>query len=172
MVNEKILENTSKGVVNLKDLKKTAGYPSDQALEKGPVVVIECVEEIPCNPCEAVCKKNVIVVEEPISNLPRLVNLDACTVCGQCVIECPGLAIFIVHKHYSKDKALITIPYELKPLPEIGEKVVGLDRSGNEVCEAEIIKVQNNKSFNKTNLIKFSVPKEYVEEVRFFKRKK
>lgn len=160
-----------KNIVSLEELKKSPGYPSDEVMNKGPAVVIECVQEIPCDPCEDVCKKKVIVVGKPITNLPKLVNVENCTNCGQCVLACPGLAIFIVDKTYSKDRTLITIPYELIPLPEVGEKVIGLDRSGNEVCDAEIIKVQTNKKFNNTSLVKLAVPKKYTEEVRFFKRK-
>ena len=164
------LKNICKGVVSIEEFKNTPGYPNKERMNKGPVPVIECKEEIPCNPCETFCKKKVIEVGEPITNLPKLVNLDACNNCGQCVVKCPGLAIFIVDKTYSKDKAAITIPYEFLPLPNEGEIVRSLNRRGEEVCDGQIIKVNSSRNNNGTSLVKFTVPKEYAEKVRFFKK--
>ena len=47
--------------IDFKYITKMCGYPSKERLAKGPIVVIECPEEIPCNPCETICPKNVIL---------------------------------------------------------------------------------------------------------------
>ena len=60
------------GTIPEKELEESPGYPSQKDLKRGPVAVIECTEEIPCNPCETVCKRGAIVVGEPITNLPHL----------------------------------------------------------------------------------------------------
>lgn len=150
-------------------IKKTPGYPSEARLNQGPVAVIECLEEIPCNPCETVCPKKAITVGEPITNLPKV--HDICTGCGRCVAVCPGLAIFIVDRTYSETESAITVPYELFPFPNKGDKIIGLNRQGGSVCDGTVIKVNSNKSFNRTNLVTIAVPKKFSNEVRFFKFK-
>ena len=157
--------------VDFKDIEMKCGYPSKKRLEKGPVVVIECPEEIPCNPCETICPKNVITVGKPITNIP-VVDEDKCDGCGVCIAICPGLAIFIVDETFSQDKAAITIPYEILPLPDEGELVDALDRNGNVVCEGEIIKIKDFKKANHTFLVTIAVPKKHSESVRNFKRQR
>jgi len=172
MVKNNLKENKmARGFLSLGDLKKIPGYPSEERFKKGPVVVVECLEEIPCNPCETTCNKNVIKVGDPITNLPVLADESACNGCGNCVIKCPGLAIFVVDKTYSKDSATVAIPYELLPLPVKGAGVVCIDRKGNEVCEGTVLKVLSGKALNKTNVVTIIIPKEFADTVRFFKIK-
>jgi len=161
----------AKGFISIEDLKKVPSYPSEERFKRGPVAVIECLEEIPCNPCETACSRNAIKVGYPITNRPVLVDEAACNGCGNCIIKCPGLAIFVVNKAYSEEKATIVMPYELLPLPEKGSNVVCLDRKGNAICEGIILKVLSGKALNKTNLITVLIPKEYADVVRFFKIK-
>jgi len=141
------------------------GYPSEKRLDEGPVAVIECVQEIPCNPCESVCSFNAIIVGQPITNLPVLIE-ENCVGCGKCVPVCPGLAIFIVDRTYSETEAAISIPYEFIPLPTPGEIVDALDRNGIPVCKAHIISVSNPPRNDKTAVIKLAVPKGYSDIVR------
>jgi Fe-S-cluster-containing hydrogenase component 2 len=151
----------------LEKLKKSPGYPSRERLEKGPVAVIECLEEIPCNPCETVCPKKSIKVGKPITNLPEFNN--ECNGCGKCMVVCPGLAIFMVDRSFSDREAAISIPYELLPLPEKGDSVITLSRNGEVVCKGRVERVKTGKSFNKTNIITISVPKQFSDIVRFFR---
>ena len=85
------------GYISKQELIDAKQDISDARYAKGPVAVIECVQEIPCNPCEGACKFNAITIGEPITNLPKI-NETNCTGCGVCVAQCPGLAIFIVDK--------------------------------------------------------------------------
>ena len=79
-------------------------------------------EKIPCNPCEAVCKRSIITVGQPITNYPKLIDPKGeCTGCSRCMVICPGLAIFIVDKTFSETEASVSVPYEQLPLPEEGE---------------------------------------------------
>jgi Fe-S-cluster-containing hydrogenase component 2 len=166
------IKSSNKFMLELDEIKKTPGYPSEERLNKGPTAVIECVEEIPCNPCETVCSKNSIAVGKPITNLPRLVDQNSCNGCGNCVVRCPGLAIFIVDKTFSEKSTALSLPYELLPLPEINEKVKALNRNGEYVCEGTVHKVRAAKSLNHTNVVTIIIPKEFTNEVRFFKRGK
>ena len=159
-----------KFALSLDEIKKTPGYPSEERLNKGPVAVIECVEEIPCNPCETICSRNSIVVGKPIINLPSLIDPESCNGCGNCIVKCPGLAIFVVDKTFSENEAAISLPYELLSLPEINEKIQALNRNGEVVCDGRVHKVCSAKSLNHTNVVTIIIPKEFANEVRFFKR--
>ena len=157
------LEQT--GALTTKELAKLPGMPSQERMERGPVVVIECAQEIPCNPCESLCKQGAIGVGEPITNLPML-NEDKCTGCGLCIAGCPGQAIFVVDATYSAQEATVQMPYEFLPLPEKGAAVDGLDREGRVMCEGRVLKVLSPKGYDRTPVVKVAVPKDCAMEVR------
>ena len=149
------------GVATEKDLEKAV--PSKQRLSKGPVAVIECFQEIPCDPCSAACPFGAIKAFADINNLPEI-DFDKCTGCAICVSACPGLAIFVIDENYSNNEALIKLPYEMIPLPKKGEEVDGLDRSGNIRCSCIVEKVAKTK--NKTSIVSVIVPKSLSMEIR------
>lgn len=150
----------------LKKIKSSPGYPSKRRFAKGPVAVIECPEEIPCNPCENVCPSKAIIVGSPITNLPRLIE-DRCTGCGLCIPACPGLAIFVVNINYSQKEASISIPYELLPLPKVGDEVKVLNREGKPICKGKVIKLSDGRDH--TKIVTVAVPKEFFEVARGIK---
>ena len=117
-------------------------FPPMERINRGPVAVVECYQKIPCNPCQTACPTGAIQIGDDINDIPR--RDDAvCTGCGLCVAKCPGLSIMIVDGSKSAETVEFRIPYEFLPLPEEGERVVGLDRAGQPVCEAKVIKVMN-----------------------------
>lgn len=136
--------------------------PSAERLAKGPVAIFECFQQIPCNPCADACPKQAIIVRE-INDCPSL-EAERCNGCGICMTHCPGLSIFVVDYSYTEDAALVKLPYEFSPLPEPGVMVDALNRKGQSVGNAKVIRVQT--SANKTNIIWLSVPKELAMEVR------
>ncbi len=139
--------------------------PLERGEVEGSVAVIECFQEIPCNPCETACPSGAITIGDRISDLPRL-DKDKCTGCGLCVAHCPGLAIFVVEK--GNGRARITLPYEYLPVPEVGERVNALDRRGRVVGEAVVERVRNPKSFRLTTLVTLVVDEGLHEVVRSF----
>ncbi len=151
--------------------RDTPGYPSEERIKKGQVAIVECAEEIPCNPCEAICPKKAITVGEPITNLPVL-DEDKCSGCGKCVSICPGLAVFILNLNYSEKEASLTIAHEFVPLPEKGELVRCLDREGKELCQGKIIRVVPPEKNERTCLVSFVFPKEFYREARNIKVKR
>ena len=153
------------GYVSQQELEQSPGYPSQERLQQGPVVVIECPQEIPCNPCEEACPYQAITVGEPITNCPQL-HEEKCIGCGVCIAQCPGLAIFLVDLTYSEGLATVAFPYEYLPLPEVGQKVTTVNRAGEPVCEGEVIKVMNAKANDRTPVITVSVPRKYATTVR------
>jgi Fe-S-cluster-containing hydrogenase component 2 len=152
------------GIPSKAELEASPGYPKEEDLAKGPLVVIECVQDIPCNPCES-CPKGAIVVGEPITNLPRF-DASKCDACGLCIPVCPGQAIFRVDLTYSQHEATVSFPYEFLPLPEKGDVVKGVNRAGEVVCQATVLRVQKPARFDHTAVVTLIVPGELAMEVR------
>jgi len=157
-----MLERT--GIPTDDDLEKV--LPDKKRLAQGPVVIIECFQKIPCDPCAISCKLGAIKPFKDINDLP-IIDFDKCTGCGICVSSCPGLAIFVIDTSYSDKKSLIKIPHEMLPLPERGEDVYALDRTGTILGKAKVVRVLKIK--NKTNIISLEVPKSMTMEVRSIK---
>ena len=149
--------------------RDSPGYPSKRRMKKGPVAVIECVQEIPCNPCEQACPFKAISIGLPITNLPVL-HEDACRGCGKCVAGCPGLAIFLLDADHDKKNATLTIPWEFIPLPEKGGSVTCLNREGKPVCRGTVTEVTDPEKNGKTALVTCMFPKKHSAEVRFLHR--
>jgi len=148
------------GVLTLEKLKDT--LPSKERFEKGPVVIIECIQKIPCNPCVSACRFGAIKKKSLVD--PPEVDYEKCTGCGECVSICPGLAIFVVNLNYGQDEALIMLPYELLPVPKKGEVYEALDRKGEPVGEARIIAARTKK--DRTTVVVIAVKKSLAMAVR------
>lgn len=158
------------GYLEFDELKSIQKLPDDERYAKGPVAVIECVQEIPCNPCEAACSFGAIHIGEPITNLPAL-DGEKCVGCGVCVSRCPGLAIVIVNKVYSETTATVSFPFEYCPTPAVGEIRGAMNRKGEVLCNGKIVKVVNPASFDHTPVVTVEIPKEYADEVRTVERR-
>ena len=168
--NNQLLSWTSKGaasegVPSPEELEKSPGYPGLKSLRKGPVVVIECLQEIPCNPCEAACPSGAITIGASINNLPVL-DEDKCTGCGLCISSCPGLAIFVLDLNHDHESALISFPFEYFPLPMVGEEVPATDREGKEICRGKVVKIIDKPISGHTPVISISIPQKYALLVR------
>ncbi len=155
---------------------KTRGYlkkeevqlPAKKVTENGPVPIIECPEEIPCNPCRENCPAGAIEMER-INGIPE-VDYDKCSGCGICLEVCPGLAIFTVDRS-PEEGAELTLPYEF-PLPEVGETVSALNRRGETLTKVPVKAAKNKKeSAGDTPSVTVHVPEEHVNEVRNIRRK-
>ena len=125
------------GVLTEDDLN----IPTEEQLRRG-VAIIECIQEIPCNPCVDVCPTKAVSMQD--INAPPHVDFDACIGCAQCVAICPGLACFVVK--LEDDNALVTLPYEMLPIPEEGDLVAALNRSGEKIGEAVIKKIKTGNT--------------------------
>lgn len=150
-----------KGFVDDTEISRFPGFTKQLGIHP----VIECTQNIPCNPCQDACSKGCIKIGENITALPVVNNPCQCVDCGMCVASCPGQAIFLV----DSEKGEITLPYEFLPLPKEGDRGRGLSRSGQPLCEAEVVRVRSSKAFDSTNLVTIKVPAEYTDTVRFFK---
>lgn len=157
------------GVPSEEELRACPGVPSEARMAKGRVACIECVQEIPCNPCESLCPFGAITVGEPITSLPVL-HEDKCTGCGTCVAGCPGLAITIVDGSYSDTEAAIDFPFEYLPLPNVGDTVEAVGRDGQVLCPGTVLKVTKLPAYAGTAVIRMAVPRAFIGSVRSMKR--
>lgn len=172
----KDIKETEEGSPISQNLLKTGHLDTDEikvypgfVKKAGVHPVIECTQNIPCNPCQDACKFGCISIGEHLTSLPVVVKEADCRNCGMCVASCPGQAIFLIDEDYDEKYAAVTMPYELLPYPKEGDLGIGCDRSGAEVCKAEVISVKTSKAFDRTALLTIKVPKEYSEQVRFYK---
>jgi thioredoxin reductase/Fe-S-cluster-containing hydrogenase component 2 len=176
----------SKGRADI--VKTDEGYPLSQSLLKngfvaddetkdfpsfshggGIRVVMECTQNIPCDPCQDACPQGCIKVGRDITLLPSLHTDKKCTGCGLCVGACSGQAIFLINDTFEEGYGTVGLPYEFLPLPEKGDAGRALDRSGREVCDAVVVDVRNSKAMDKTPMLVMKVPKAELGRARFFK---
>ncbi len=155
------------GVLAEGELSCCPGVPRAERLAHGACAVVECSEEIPCNPCEANCPRGAIRIGDDVTCRPTL-DTEQCVGCGICVPRCPGLAIFLVDlSRHDGDR--VTIPYEFLPLPTTGSSVQGLDREGASVCRAKVLSVNAGAQNDRTAAVTLLVPKGFGMRVRFFR---
>ena len=159
------------GYLSDEELAALPGVPSLERMLQGPVAVIECAQEIPCNPCVTICTKFAISIKGSLTGLPKI-HEGLCIGCSLCIPICPGQAIFVVDGSYSVTEAVVKVPYEYLPLPQVGEIVSAVGRDGQYRCDAKVLQVLNNKRVDHTPVVSLSVPKELMMEVRSFKVKR
>lgn len=158
-------ESLITGYLSDEELKGSPGIPSEKRRRLGPVAVIECLQDIPCNPCESSCKVGAIVVGDDITNIPKL-SEDKCIACQTCVYICPGQAIFMVDESLQGDLASVMLPYEYRPLPAKGDTVTALDRAGRELGDAAVLAVRQTKKMDQTATITIEVPRQWSMQAR------
>ncbi len=172
----KLVKKTDEGIdVSMNLLEK--GYVSEDEITRYPGVtkqkgihpVIECTQNIPCNPCQDACPKGCIKIGANITSLPVVNGDNPCIGCGMCVVSCSGQAIFLVEEDVAPGFGEVTMPYEFLPLPQVGDKGVALGRDGKKVCDCEVTKVRTAPAFDHTNLVTIKVPNEMLMKARFYK---
>jgi Fe-S-cluster-containing hydrogenase component 2 len=142
------------GILSLKNLK----LPTKKQLEKG-VAILECIQEIPCDPCVESCPVKAISMKD--INAPPVNDYEKCIGCTKCVGVCPGLAIFVVK--IKDDKAFVTLQYEFLPIPKVGDKVQALNRKGEKVGIGIVRRIVRQ---GKTIVVTVEIEKDLLMDVR------
>ena len=164
-------DSSKTGFLSEEELRGGPGIPSQARRQKGAVAVLECLEDIPCNPCESICKFDAITVGEDITT-PPLLTEDNCVGCRSCVPICPGQAIFLVDESLPDDKAAIEMPYEYRPLPQKGDIVIALDRAGQQIGDATVTAVKKTEKMDRTATVIIEVPRNWSMRARAIRLKR
>ncbi len=140
------------------------------AAEAGVFPVLHCNQEIPCDPCTAVCPNALIEMDETdIRRLPRFVvekGGKGCTGCEKCVAICPGLAITLVDYRKDADFPTVAVPFELlKETLKPGDIVTVEDTEGAPLGRVEVGAVKALKANDRTVIVKVRAPKEYAKRI-------
>ena len=138
--------------------------------EEGVFPVFHCQQEIPCNPCSAVCPLGLIHIDpNDIRKRPEYIGDKIgkkCIGCANCVAVCPGLAITLVDYRKDPEYPTVTLAYEFprETLP-IGEKVTVLATEGEVLGTAEVISVRETPLSPGTLLVQVRAPKAYAKRI-------
>ena len=152
-------------------LKSKPGHAAPEDLpdyEDGVFPVIHCTQEIPCDPCSAICPQGLIHIEETdIRKTPVFLgNNYCCGGCEQCVSICPGLAITLVDYRNNPDKPIVSIPFEyLRDKLPGNKKVVVTDTQGMELGEVNIVEVDSIPASDRTLIVRVEAPKAIAQKI-------
>ncbi|OFW60163.1 MAG: hypothetical protein A2Y75_02450 [Candidatus Solincola sediminis] len=131
----------------------------------GPRALIDCWQEIPCDPCQEACAQGSIVLSSGICAPPAL-HAEKCNGCGKCVAICPGMAIFLVDRSIGSGLARVTVPYEMRDEIRLGGEAWAVDGEGNYLAEGRITRVSGAGRPGRTMLLTIEVPEEWALKVR------
>ena len=146
-----------------------AVYPPKELWDskKNGLVIVECPQRIPCNPCNTSCPTGAIIPFKDINDTP-LIAYEKCTGCAMCVAVCPGLACYVIDMTFEADKALYKLPYEMLPKPAKGDSVDCLGRTGEFLAKGTVVAVTEPKK-DRTLVVHVAAPKELFRDIRAIK---
>lgn len=137
-------------------------------LPAGVMPVFHCNQEIPCDPCSALCPHGLIVLDsKDIRSIPTFIgNNYCCEACEMCVAGCPGLAITLVDYRTNPERPVISIPYEFPDeIINKSDPVTILDTEGNPLGNAEIFDIHTIPTSDRTRVIQVETSKELAPHV-------
>ncbi|MBE0688073.1 MAG: FAD-dependent oxidoreductase [Anaerolineaceae bacterium] len=161
----KSLYRTSEILKSKPGANKKVEYPE---IEEGVFPIIHCTQEIPCDPCSALCPHGLIFIDnKDIRSTPVFLGDGfCCEVCEQCVAGCPGLAITLVDFRSNLDMPIISVPYEFNRDP-IQEKdlVTAMDTEGKPLGEFEVLSVHTIPSSDRTLVVHLQAPRKIASRI-------
>jgi len=124
--------------------------------------VIHCHQEIPCDPCAAVCPYHLIKLDGmDIRSVPVYCPADGkdCIGCERCIAICPGLAITLVDYRKDPKSPTVSIPLEFPESSlKIGDPVTVTDETGSIIGEYPLLSTRSLRQFPTTLIARVQVP--------------
>ncbi len=124
--------------------------------------VIHCHQEIPCDPCAAVCPYHLINLDgNDIRSLPIYCPNEErdCIGCERCVAICPGLAITLVDFRKDPLNPIVSIPLEFSAsLLTEGDLLSVTDETGTFLGEFPLMSIRSLRQYPKTLIVHVQVP--------------
>ncbi len=136
--------------------------------EEGVFPVFHCLQEIPCDPCTAVCKQGLIRIDpNDIRAIPHFAHDEGrCSGCQRCVTNCPGLAITLVDYRQDADFPTVTLAYEfLQDSIAVGDTVTVLDTEGAVLGAVEVLSARAIKANDRTIEVKVRAPRAIAKRI-------
>ena len=155
------------GIFSLEELEAAGHVPPEARIARGGVVMAECIQNIPCDPCRVSCPVKAISMEG-INDNP-CVDFEACIGCRSCIYRCPGLAIFYMDA--SGDRGVLGLPCEMRPLPAIGAGVEMLDRAGEPLGPGKVLRVELTPNHDRTAVVILETDRELLLKARHFRER-
>jgi len=144
-----------------------AANPSPEA---GLVPVFHCVQEIPCNPCAAICPRGAIILDaDDIRTLPRLAPQSKdhdCAGCEKCVTICPGQAVTLVDYRASPDHPTVIVAFEMpRDGLVVGQAATAVAADGRVLGRFELTRARDAKLSDRTLALRLRVPRHLAQLV-------
>ncbi len=138
--------------------------------EAGVFPILHCTQEIPCDPCAAICPRGLIAIAGPdIRSLPEFLGTKdgkGCTGCEKCVAVCPGLAVTLVDFRRDNEFPTVVIPFEFpKDRLAPGDEIEVMDTGGAPLGRVKVSDVKAIKANDRTCLVKVRAPKAYAAAI-------
>jgi sarcosine oxidase subunit alpha len=138
--------------------------------ESGVFPVLHCHQEIPCDPCTAVCPNRLIAIDPTdIRGLPSFLSGKegkGCSGCEKCVAVCPGLAITMVDYRKDADFPMVSVPFEiLHDALRPGDEVDVIDTEGTTLGRVQITALKAIKANDRTVIVKVRAPRGYAKQI-------
>jgi sarcosine oxidase, subunit alpha len=137
-------------------------------ISNGVMPILHCTQEIPCDPCTALCDRGLIVIEDDdIRKVPNFIgNQYCCGYCEMCVAGCPGLAITLVDYRSNADMPVVSIPYEFTRNSISAKDVVTvLDTEGHELGNLNVVGVHSIPTSDRTLVVQVLAPKAIARQI-------
>lgn len=134
----------------------------------GVMPVLHCTQEIPCDPCTALCDFGLIgIAGTDIRQVPTFLGDNySCGYCECCVAGCPGLAITIVDYDSDPEAAIVLLPYEFNRESIDPDRLVTvMDTEGKPLGECKVVDVHQIPTGDRTWIVRVKSPKEIARKI-------
>lgn len=126
-------------------------------------VLVDCPQEIPCDPCVKACSTGAISMDEGMCGKPRITE-GQCNGCLSCLEVCPVSCIYLMEKR--EGETLMTLALDRLPRLSKGDEVILKDGNGKDLGRGRVIKSRAAQKDKGLRILTLKVPAEVAGSVR------